>query len=173
MKQRWTVSTHMGAANRSKGVTPLHFGDARSEPLRSILVLRAWAIWRASVDGWAAGAPLHQSEFARIPSVTVTILLQELQIRFGICAHPDCKVITDTHMRRDVCNNFADIPSGDITRPCLQNDYFATVLPVVKQQAKQNTPVLGPRYFRSAPRRTSSESWSSSASRTCANMRFV
>ena len=37
----------------SKQVTPRDFGETRGDPVRSLLVLRAWAVWRARQDDWA------------------------------------------------------------------------------------------------------------------------
>jgi hypothetical protein len=42
-------------APMSKQVTPRDFGESRDAPARSILVLRAWAVWRARQCGWADG----------------------------------------------------------------------------------------------------------------------
>ena len=42
-----------GDDNCSKQVTPGNLGESRSEPTRSLLVLRAWALWRADAEGWA------------------------------------------------------------------------------------------------------------------------
>ena len=37
----------------SKQVTPSEYHETRSDPVRSLLVLRGWALWRARIDGWA------------------------------------------------------------------------------------------------------------------------
>ena len=37
----------------TKRVTPRHFEETREEPTRSLLLLRAWALWRAAQGGWA------------------------------------------------------------------------------------------------------------------------
>jgi hypothetical protein len=44
-----------GVAPMSKQVTPRDFGETRDDPVRSLLVLRAWALWRARKDGWGDG----------------------------------------------------------------------------------------------------------------------
>jgi hypothetical protein len=43
----------MGAASRSKTITPKRYGEGREHPVRSMILLRAWAVHRAHVDGWA------------------------------------------------------------------------------------------------------------------------
>ena len=43
----------MGIIRVTKQVTPRHFDEKRSEPTRSVLLLRAWALWRAHQAGWA------------------------------------------------------------------------------------------------------------------------
>ena len=43
----------MGMAAMSKLVNPCDFGETRDAPVRSLLLLRAWAVWRARQDGWA------------------------------------------------------------------------------------------------------------------------
>ena len=47
----------------SKQVTPRDFGEKRSDPVRSLLVLRAWALWRAHIDGWGNGRSCRQKHF--------------------------------------------------------------------------------------------------------------
>ena len=41
-----------GTAPMSKQVTPRDYGETRDDPVRSLLVLRGWALWRARQDGW-------------------------------------------------------------------------------------------------------------------------
>ena len=41
-----------GTAPMSKQVTPRDYGETRDDPVRSLLVLRGWALWRARKDGW-------------------------------------------------------------------------------------------------------------------------
>ena len=47
------VLTGMGTRQLSKTISPHHYGDDLSNPWRSILLLRAWSIWRARFLGWA------------------------------------------------------------------------------------------------------------------------
>ena len=44
----------MGAAGASKQVTARHYGEGTDDPVRSVLLLRAWSLWRAAQGGWAA-----------------------------------------------------------------------------------------------------------------------
>ena len=43
----------MGTANVSRQVTCRHFAEGADDPVRSVLLLRAWALWRAAQGGWA------------------------------------------------------------------------------------------------------------------------
>ena len=47
----------------SKRVTPRDFGETRADPVRSLLVLRAWAVWRARHRGWADARPCRKRHF--------------------------------------------------------------------------------------------------------------
>ena len=44
----------------SKQVHPHHFGERRDAPVRSLLVLRAWAVWRARQNGWAGAVSFRK-----------------------------------------------------------------------------------------------------------------
>ena len=37
----------------TKTLSPWHYGELQSKPVRTLLLLRAWAIWRARHAGWA------------------------------------------------------------------------------------------------------------------------
>ena len=43
----------MGTANSTKQVTPRHYQEKCDDPIRSLLLLRAWGLWRARQGGWA------------------------------------------------------------------------------------------------------------------------
>ena len=43
----------MGHYVMSKTLTPLHFGETRADPRRSIALLKAWVLWRGRQNGWA------------------------------------------------------------------------------------------------------------------------
>ena len=47
----------------SKRITPRDYGETRAEPVRSILILRAWAVWRARLDGWADERECRKTHF--------------------------------------------------------------------------------------------------------------
>ena len=42
-----------GTATMTKLIHPREFGEPRDAPVRSLLLLRTWAVWRARQDGWA------------------------------------------------------------------------------------------------------------------------
>ena len=46
VQQRWTGPKHLGAAQTSKTLMPVNFGDSRDEPDQIILVLKAWMLHR-------------------------------------------------------------------------------------------------------------------------------
>ena len=43
----------MGNYNISKQLTPRHYGEQCDDPVRSLLLMRAWALWRARQGAWA------------------------------------------------------------------------------------------------------------------------
>ena len=43
----------MGASNVTRQVTPRHYQETSDDPIRSVLLLRAWSLWRARQNGWA------------------------------------------------------------------------------------------------------------------------
>ena len=52
MRDTWATPSQMGHTAMSKTITPTHFGETRANPARSMIILRAWAIWRARQCGW-------------------------------------------------------------------------------------------------------------------------
>ena len=56
MRDMWRAQSPegMGATNCSKQLTPRHFGEPVEDPTITLLLLRAWAIWRARQNGWAS-----------------------------------------------------------------------------------------------------------------------
>ena len=44
----------MGVTNVSKQLTPRHYAEEAGDPTRTLLLLRAWALWRAGQGGWAS-----------------------------------------------------------------------------------------------------------------------
>ena len=53
----------MGPWLMSKQVTPREFGETRDEPVRSLLLLRAWTLWRARQNGWAEDRSCRKRHF--------------------------------------------------------------------------------------------------------------
>ena len=52
---------------RSKSLSPAHYGESREDPARSVLLLRAWMLCRARQNGWVdwdRGRKLHFAEEA-------------------------------------------------------------------------------------------------------------
>ena len=53
----WKAAPPLGMGRQpqmSKTLTPVHYGEARENPARSTFLLRAWMIWRARQNGFAA-----------------------------------------------------------------------------------------------------------------------
>ena len=42
---------------------PSKFGEERDNPVRCLLVLRGWTLWRAHVDGWATSRSCRANHF--------------------------------------------------------------------------------------------------------------
>ena len=55
----------VGLRDLSKTVSPHHYGESWGEPVRSLLLLRSWALWRVQQGGWAAARPCRQRELSR------------------------------------------------------------------------------------------------------------
>ena len=65
VKVRGAVKQSLGGtAHMSKQVTPRDLGEKRSQPVRSLLVLRAWVLWRVHRDGWAHARSCRRKHFA-------------------------------------------------------------------------------------------------------------
>ncbi len=55
----------MGTRSMSRTLTPHRYGDTWSDPWRTLLLLRAWALWRAGWHGWIGGHPGRSREHAK------------------------------------------------------------------------------------------------------------
>ena len=55
----------MGVKGLSRTMTPAHYEESWESVARTILLLRAWALWRADVDGWAAAKEYRIREQVR------------------------------------------------------------------------------------------------------------
>ena len=53
----------MGHSQMSKTLRPHVFGESRDNPARSLLLLKAWALWRARKNGWADARPGRRRHF--------------------------------------------------------------------------------------------------------------
>ena len=53
-----------GKAPMSKQGHPRDFGETRNNPVRSLFVLRGWALWRARVDGWGRSPEFRCKHFS-------------------------------------------------------------------------------------------------------------
>jgi len=59
------VSTGMGIYDMSKTLSPHHYGDEWANPWKTLLLLRAWSLWRARLHGWVAQKEFRQREQER------------------------------------------------------------------------------------------------------------
>ena len=67
----------MGRSAMTKTLTPRHYEEDCSDPVRSLLLLRGWALWRARQDGWATaqrGRARHFQEQATLLECDVKAL---------------------------------------------------------------------------------------------------
>jgi len=55
----------MGVKGLSRTMTPAHYEESWESAARTILLLRAWSLWRADVDGWVAAKESRVREQAR------------------------------------------------------------------------------------------------------------
>ena len=58
------ITTGMGTDWMSKTLTPHHYGETFEAPVRTKLLLCAWAIWRAKLQGWSRDKPARLREVA-------------------------------------------------------------------------------------------------------------
>ena len=56
------VSSGIGQDTLSKFMTPSHFGETMESCTVTILLLRAWSIWRAHRDAWASAKPCRKRQ---------------------------------------------------------------------------------------------------------------
>ena len=62
------AETGLGRRWLSKAITPAHYGEVAANPVRSILLLRSWMVWRVQQDGWAAARDCRRRELDRQPA---------------------------------------------------------------------------------------------------------
>jgi hypothetical protein len=63
--EKWCNADCMGAAAKSKTVVPDHFGEDRSAPARSMLVLKAWMLWKAKTNDFCNKRASRRRLFAK------------------------------------------------------------------------------------------------------------
>ena len=66
MRSRWLSKDEMGRKSQSKSLTPAHFGESFDSPDVACILLRAWALWRANLDGWASQLKCREEHFAKV-----------------------------------------------------------------------------------------------------------
>ena len=54
INKNWLGKGGMGATQQSKTLTPSHYGESHENPIRSMMLLRAWSLWRATANGWSS-----------------------------------------------------------------------------------------------------------------------
>lgn len=59
------ADTGLGVRGWSKTLTPRHYGETVDDPVRSILLLRSWSLWRVQQLGWAAARESRRRELVR------------------------------------------------------------------------------------------------------------
>ena len=56
----------MGEMRTSRTLTPWHYLEQWDTPVHTLLLLRAWCIWRATWMGWAKAKPSRMREVDRL-----------------------------------------------------------------------------------------------------------
>ena len=54
----------LGKKNKSRTLTPSHYGETRADPERTMILLRAWALWRCAGPPGVTQSPHRVREFA-------------------------------------------------------------------------------------------------------------
>ena len=65
---KWQFRTSgegLGTTAMSRTLTPYHYGDDWNDPWKTLLLLRAWSIWRARWQGWAREKDYRLREVTR------------------------------------------------------------------------------------------------------------
>ena len=91
--RRTLEDSGMGKSHMSKQVTPRDYGEARNNPARPLLLLRAWALWRARKDGWADARSCRAKRFNE----------QEAFAERGVQAlNAQCRMLGNTVANKDL-----------------------------------------------------------------------
>lgn len=72
----------------SKTLTPSKFGETRADPERTMILLRAWALWRCAGLPWVTASPHRVREFA-VEADRVERLCAKLQAADKLLGHED------------------------------------------------------------------------------------
>lgn len=62
---RWCTRELMGTTEKSKTIIPSNYGDERSNPVRAMLVLRAWMLWKATKNGFCDARSSRRKLFSK------------------------------------------------------------------------------------------------------------
>ena len=63
--ENWCNADCMGRTAKGKTVIPTHFGEDRSAPHRSMLVLKAWMLWKANTNDFCNKRASRRRLFAK------------------------------------------------------------------------------------------------------------
>ena len=77
----------MGSVGRSKTLTLSHCGEPRSDPTISLLLLRAWMLWRVNHKGWVVADRGRQRPFAE-EAVRLEKQIKALSRKGQLLGHP-------------------------------------------------------------------------------------
>ena len=62
---RWRADDRLGAFQRGKAFRPDAFGETKANPIITVLLCRAWALWRMTRTEWHRSDAFAASEFQR------------------------------------------------------------------------------------------------------------
>ena len=72
MFARWRVDDRLGRFHRGKAFRPGEFGETKDNPTITVLVCRAWALWRLTQTDWHRSDAMGVSERQRKEASLVT-----------------------------------------------------------------------------------------------------
>ena len=79
MFARWRADDRLGRFHRGKAFRPGEFGETKDNPNITVLVCRAWALWRLTQTEWHKSDAFGVSEFQKEEASLVTDI-QDLRV---------------------------------------------------------------------------------------------
>ena len=98
---RRNVENELGSDSTSKYITPEQVGENSQDDCPvTLLLLRAWVLWRAYRDGWATQKPSRQREFEE-EKLQLRQAISKIQGNSGgSLGHPKADALWNTYLRQ-------------------------------------------------------------------------